>query len=741
MTTTTHDADAQPHDIEPAILAEIQRIASLLEMHLAQEATELADPAPPPPDAGPMVDLAHRFQLSGFERDLLMLCAAVELDAGVAELVRSASASMDGRPSLALALASLPGAHWDALVPDRPLRSWQLIQLADGDTLTSHRASIDERILHHLLGLPGLDRRLDGTVVALPTQAPLFPSHERAARQLAESLMSQPNATLVNLHGADETTARSVATKVSELVGAAPIGVLAEALPGPGPALHDLTRLLDREWMLSRRLAVICGIGANPRCIGSGGSKPGAVALSVSAPVEVLGAASSRLVLHEAVDSPRPAERRELLRRAVTERTGVEPDERLSTVIEEVSQRHRLNSETITSIGADLVRHAAHDQPERLHQLSRERSRTRLDSLAQRISSTASWDDVLAPGHLDLLKEISRQVKHRTRVYDEWGFGDRSSRGLGVTALFAGESGTGKTLAAEVIANELSLDLYRVDLAATVSKYIGETEKNLSRLFDAAEGSGAVLLFDEADALFGKRTEVRVQPRSLRQPRSRLPPPAHGDVSGSGWSRRPSCDRISIEHLFVDCAVHRAVPVPDETQRAEIWRRTFPSRTPVDGLEPAALAKLTIPGGSIWSIALSAAFAAADDDGPITPEHVLSAARTEYAEELTFDYPDRSGGTVMTDRTSMQLPSIEITIDEVVLRGIAPGEQHAFADALTARLTVLVEESAAGVAAWRSREESSRRTDGLELASSSPSMLGEAIASQVHGILTNGERS
>ena len=632
MTTTTHDADAQPHDIEPAILAEIQRIASLLEMHLAQEATELADPAPPPPDAGPMVDLAHRFQLSGFERDLLMLCAAVELDAGVAELVRSASASMDGRPSLALALASLPGAHWDALVPDRPLRSWQLIQLADGDTLTSHRASIDERILHHLLGLPGLDRRLDGTVVALPTQAPLFPSHERAARQLAESLMSQPNATLVNLHGADETTARSVATKVSELVGAAPIGVLAEALPGPGPALHDLTRLLDREWMLSRRLAVICGIGANPSAAsGLVGASLAPLLFSVSAPVEVLGAASSRLVLHEAVDSPRPAEQRELLRRAVTERTGVEPDERLSTVIEEVSQRHRLNSETITSIGADLVRHAAHDQPERLHQLSRERSRTRLDSLAQRISSTASWDDiVLAPGHLDLLKEISRQVKHRTRVYDEWGFGDRSSRGLGVTALFAGESGTGKTLAAEVIANELSLDLYRVDLAATVSKYIGETEKNLSRLFDAAEGSGAVLLFDEADALFGKRTEVRdshdryanLEVAYLLQRME-----TYRGLAVLTTNLRSNLDRAFVRRLrFIV-----QFPFPDETQRAEIWRRTFPSRTPVDGLEPAALAKLTIPGGSIWSIALSAAFAAADDDGPITPEHVLSAARTEYA--------------------------------------------------------------------------------------------------------------
>lgn len=637
MTTDLHH-DQQPDQDQPrqanaAIMAEIERIVVLLERHIRPPETPGSlEPVPDAPSAGPMVELAHRFQLSAFERDVLMLCAAVELDAGVAELVRTATDSIDGRPSLALAMACLPDAHWDALVPDRPLRSWQLIQLADGDTLTNHRAGIDERILHHLLGLPGLDRRLDGTVVALPTQAPLFPSHERAARQLADSLLSQSNPTLVNLHGADETTARSVATKVSELVGAAPIGVLAEALPGPGPALHDLTRLLDREWILSRRLSVICGIGANPSAAsGLVGASLAPLLFSVSAPVEVLGAASSRLVLHEAVESPRPVEQRELLRRAVTESTGTQPTERMSTVIEEVSQRHRLNSETISSIGADLGRHDAADQPERLHELCRERSRTRLDSLAQRISSTASWDDiVLAKGHLDLLQEIARQVKHRTRVYDEWGFGDRSSRGLGVTALFAGESGTGKTLAAEIIANELSLDLYRVDLAATVSKYIGETEKNLAQLFDAAEGSGAVLLFDEADALFGKRTEVkdshdRYANLEVAYLLQRME--TYRGLAVLTTNLRSNLDRAFVRRLrFIV-----QFPFPDETQRAEIWRRTFPTRTPVDGLEPAALAKLTIPGGSIWSIALSAAFAAADDDSPITPAHVLSAARTEYA--------------------------------------------------------------------------------------------------------------
>ena len=145
-----------------------------------------------------------------------------------------------------------------------------------------------------------------------------------------------------------------------------------------------------------------------------------------------------------------------------------------------------------------------------LHDACRLASRRRLDSLAARITCTVGWEDLVVPSHTSKpLHEIAASFATARRVYEAWGFGDRSDRGLGVSALFHGDSGTGKTLAAEVIANELALDLYRVDLSRVVSKYIGETEKNLRRVFDAAEESGAILLFDEADALFGKRSEVK----------------------------------------------------------------------------------------------------------------------------------------------------------------------------------------------------------------------------------------
>jgi vesicle-fusing ATPase len=255
----------------------------------------------------------------------------------------------------------------------------------------------------------------------------------------------------------------------------------------------------------------------------------------------------------------------------------------------------------------------------------------RLEGLAERIDPAAGWDDLVLPaGQSELLHEIVRHVRHRTQVYERWGFGERTSRGLGVTALFAGESGTGKTLAAEVIAAELGLDLYRIDLAATVSKYIGETEKNLRRLFEAAEASGAVLLFDEADALFGKRGEVkdghdRYANLEVAYLLQRME--SYRGLAILTTNLRSNVDRAFLRRLrFVV-----QFPFPDAGRRAEIWRRTFPPATPLDGIEPERLARLVASGGSIRSIALSAAFAAAEDGTAVTSAHVLRAAQVEYA--------------------------------------------------------------------------------------------------------------
>jgi SpoVK/Ycf46/Vps4 family AAA+-type ATPase len=214
------------------------------------------------------------------------------------------------------------------------------------------------------------------------------------------------------------------------------------------------------------------------------------------------------------------------------------------------------------------------------------------------------------------------------KVYETWGFAAKGRRGLGVSALFAGESGTGKTLAAEVLAAELGLDLYRIDLSAVVSKYIGETEKNLRQVFDSAEEAGAVLLFDEADALFGKRSEVRdshdryanIEVGYLLQRME-----AYQGLAILTTNLKSSLDRAFQRRLrFI-----AEFPFPDIVQREAIWRRAFPAATPTDRINAAALAQLKVPGGAIRNIALNAAFLAAAANGPVTMAHLLEAARLE----------------------------------------------------------------------------------------------------------------
>jgi SpoVK/Ycf46/Vps4 family AAA+-type ATPase len=215
-------------------------------------------------------------------------------------------------------------------------------------------------------------------------------------------------------------------------------------------------------------------------------------------------------------------------------------------------------------------------------------------------------------------------------VYDAWGFGARSSRGLGVCALFAGPSGTGKTLAAEVLANDLRLDLYRIDLSQVVSKYIGETEKNLGAVFEAAERGGAILLFDEADALFGKRSSVKdshdryanIEVSYLLQRME-----SYRGLAILTTNQRAALDQAFLRRLrFVV-----TFPFPDATQRASIWARVLPDRTPTTGLDVERLARLNVTGGSIRNIALHAAFLAAAEARPVGMAQLLQAARRECA--------------------------------------------------------------------------------------------------------------
>lgn len=266
---------------------------------------------------------------------------------------------------------------------------------------------------------------------------------------------------------------------------------------------------------------------------------------------------------------------------------------------------------------------------ERLLSRGRELTRPRLDLLAQRLERKATWDDIVLPAEpMDLLRQIAGQVRQRHKVYEQWGFAGKMNRAFGISALFSGERGTGKTMAAEVIANEVCLDLYRVHLSSVVSKYIGETEKNLKQVFDAAEDGGALLFFDEADALFSKRSEV--QDSHDRYANLEISYLLQRMEEFTGLAILATNTKSTLAPAFLRrLRFVVKFPVPGFEERRRIWENTLPPQTPRDSLDYEQLARLDVTGGDIHSIALRAAFMAAQDGESVTMPILLAAARTE----------------------------------------------------------------------------------------------------------------
>jgi SpoVK/Ycf46/Vps4 family AAA+-type ATPase len=263
---------------------------------------------------------------------------------------------------------------------------------------------------------------------------------------------------------------------------------------------------------------------------------------------------------------------------------------------------------------------------------SRLQSQPKLSVLARKIEPKYHWRDIVLPeDQMVQLRELANQLKHKQTVMEEWGFARKLSLGKGLNALFAGPSGTGKTMAAEVIAHELGLDLYKIDLSAVVSKYIGETEKNLNRVFTEAEYSNAILFFDEADALLGKRSEVKdahdryanIEIAYLLQKMEE-----YTGVTILSTNLKKNIDDAFVRRMqfIID------FPFPDEKHREKIWRVVFPPETPLSlDIDFKLLAKkLKITGGNIRNISLKAAYFAAADGRQITMNHLARATKREF---------------------------------------------------------------------------------------------------------------
>jgi hypothetical protein len=584
-------------------------------------------------------ELQRLFKLSTFETATVLLCAGAELEAAFGD--RCAQASGDPRrpyPTFGLALASLPDPHWSALAPGGPLRRLRILEAVDGpDGVANARLRLEERVLCFLTGVRDLDARLRGLVTPIAGEArgEPPPSHAEVAERLASIWSRKRGASgwpAVLLCGAEHAGKPAIVAHACARVGLEPFVVRAADLPHHAVERELVAQLWEREAALSRAALVIeCDDGDGPE-----------IARAVSACVERLASplvvaardpvrVQRRMTVKLDVERPTPVEQQAIWR-GVLGGAASELNGRLAGVV----AHFNLSPDTIRAAGAEVLERVVEGRADGepmdalIWTACRAQGRPRLENLAQHIVADARWSDIVLPQpQLELLRDIGAHVRHRARVYEEWGFASRSTRGLGITAMFAGLSGTGKTMAAEVLACELDLDLYRIDLSQVVSKYIGETEKNLRRIFDAAEEAGAILLFDEADALFGKRSEVkdshdRYANLEVSYLLQRME--AYRGLAILTTNMRNTLDPAFTRRLrFIV-----EFPFPDVAQRTEIWRRVFPSTVPTENLEPERLASLSAAGGIIRNIALNAAFVAADAGTPVQMRHLLRAARAEF---------------------------------------------------------------------------------------------------------------
>ncbi len=589
-----------------------------------------------PPSA--LETLCQRFNLTPFDRDILLLCAGIELDGGLAQLCAEVT-PQSPYATFSLALATLSAPIWSSLTPHAPLRRWHLIELGPGTALTTSPLRIDERILHYLTGIQQLDQRLVGRVESIETDVPfLVESHQIIADRLtnlwvqaAEAGGSSDRLVVLQLLGEDGLSKGAIAQSVCQILGLDLYRIPAETLTTDAAQFNLFVLLCEREYALANRVFWLDCDDID----GSDSLREQMIARLVeqlNCPLILTRAdrqrQRSRPIITVEISAPTPQEQRLVWQASLeSSERPVKTDDIRCLVDHFNLSTSAIQSASFQVRSQDIARTPMFDQ---LWSICRQQARPRLDELAQRIDAYGDWDDLVLPEkEHQVLRDITAHVKQRSQVYETWGFGRKSPRGLGISALFSGASGTGKTTAAEAIAQVLKLDIYRIDLSAVVSKYIGETEKNLRRIFDAAEGGGVILLFDEADSLFGKRSEVKDSHDR------------NANLEVSYLLQRMETYRglaILTTNLkgSIDAAFMRRIrfivqfPFPDAAQRADIWRRVFPVQAPTEGLDFDKLSKLSIAGGNIRNIALNAAFIAADAGEPVQMKHVLRSAKSEY---------------------------------------------------------------------------------------------------------------
>lgn len=588
-----------------ALAAAIARVRARIEATRAGTPPLPADHATAP-DGSALARICATFELTRFERDILLMCAGPELDG-----------SFPAIPSFALALAALEAPHWSALLPHAALRWWRLITLAPDAPLCDARLRIEETVLHVLAGLDCVDERLAAIVTPVP--AATLPGSQAAVAERVAACLTRGALPLLT---GPQSEAEAVAAAAAASLGLCLHVAEAAALSTPSAnAAQGWLRLWQRDASLARSALLVRADDAGP----DARAALAAALRDLRTPIILAAARPLELDLPTVripVARPTSDEQAQFWQAAL--RDDGASNEARCDAIDRAVMHFDLSASAIATAAQ-----AAEGDPARIWSICRAQTARATDHTLH-VAARADWSDLAVPdAQAGLLRAIVGHVRHRRVVHDRWGFAARA-RNLGVTALFHGPSGTGKSLAAEIVAAALEIDLHIIDLSRVVSKYIGETERHLRAVFDAAEAGGAALLFDEADALFGARSEVRdshdryanIEVSYLLQRMEQ-----HRGLVILTTNMKDSIDTAFLRRIRY--VVEFAHPGPSERQH--LWQHVFPAGAPLDGVDPVRLAQANFTGAHIHNIALAAAFLAADEGEPIRMTHLLRAAGRECA--------------------------------------------------------------------------------------------------------------
>jgi hypothetical protein len=620
-----------------------------VQAHLAREGLAglwAVDGSPLPPltldPHLPFTRLMHIFGLNELDGYILLLVLACELDRRYERLYAYLQDDVSQRRPTVNLLMNMLGtdvparfAVWERLKPEMPLRAHHLIEALPNPhqyepVFLSYQLKVDHRILAYLLGDAAIDTRLDNAVGLIADDLP--PTLSAAA--LEPVIERLPEAPMIYMQGPPASGRRATAAALCNPVIQIDLN-----------RLQNLPIAFERAWTLAIREARLIGAALLlfewESCLDDLGQPPAKLwdaLLGFEYPVFLCGRTEwepqnivrPRRLLRLKFDVPSYDERQRLWMQYLN---GAALD---SSLLDDLAGKFRFTPGQIAravNTAADL----ATTRGERitindLYAGAQAHSSLRLGDMARRIIPRFDWDDlILPPDQLAQLHEIRERARYAHRVQDEWGYGRKVAPAAGVSALFAGESGTGKTMSAEVIARDLGLVLYKIDLSSVVSKYIGETEKNLSVIFEEAHASNAILFFDEADALFGKRSEVKdahdryanIEIAYLLQ---RIE--TYDGIAILATNLRQNLDEAFTRRLdfLID------FPFPDAEYRYRIWVRHFPEEAPLgpDVNLNRVAERYRLAGGNIRNAALASAYLAAADGNVITMAHIRHAIRREH---------------------------------------------------------------------------------------------------------------